>query len=121
MQYLFLIYQPTATAEPTEAEMAAMWEAYGAFNREAVDRGVIRGGEALAPVSAATTVRVRGAGTLITDGPFAETKETLGGYYLLDCRDLDEAIEFAAKIPGARNGAIEIRPIIPTPEPRASA
>lgn len=121
MQYLFLIYQPTATAEPTAAEMAAMWEAYGAFNREAVDRGVIRGGEALAPVSAATTVRVRGAGTLITDGPFAETKETLGGYYLLDCRDLDEAIEFAAKIPGARNGAIEIRPIIPTPEPRASA
>jgi hypothetical protein len=119
MQYLFLIYQPTATAEPTEAEMAAMWEAYGAFNQEAADRGVIRGGEALAPVSAATTVR--GSGTLITDGPFAETKETLGGYYLLDCRDLDEAIEFAAKIPGARKGAIEIRPIIPTPEPRASA
>jgi hypothetical protein len=121
MQYLFLIYEPTRTAEPTEAEIAAMWEAYGAFTQEAADRGVMRGGDALAPVSAATTIRVRGASTLITDGPFAETKETLGGYYVLDCRDLDEAIELAAKIPGARDGAIEIRPIMATPEPRASA
>jgi hypothetical protein len=86
-------------------------EAYNAFTREVNERGVMRGGEALLPTTSATTVRVRDGETIVQDGPYAETKEALGGYYLLDCRDLDEAIELAAKIPGATRGAIEVRPI----------
>jgi hypothetical protein len=75
------------------------------------ERGVLLGGERLHPTSDATTVRVRNAEVLSTDGPFAETKEQLGGYFMVDCKDLDEAIEVAAKIPGARHGSIEVRPI----------
>jgi len=75
------------------------------------DRGVLQGGERLRPTSDATTVRVRNGETLSTDGPFMETKEQLGGYFLVDCKDLDEAIEVAAKLPGARSGSVEVRPI----------
>jgi len=113
MRYTLLIYEPERPPDseiPPElltAEMAA----YRAFTQETIDRGLYKGGEALHPVSTATTVRVRDGRTLTTDGPFAETKEQLGGYYLLDCRDIDEAIEMAAKIPGATRGSIEIRPI----------
>ena len=74
-------------------------------------RGVLQGGERLQFTSDATTVQVRDGETLTTDGPFAETKEQIGGYYMVDCKDLDEAIEIAAKIPGARLGSIEVRPI----------
>jgi hypothetical protein len=74
-------------------------------------RGVLQGGERLQSTADATTVQVRDGETLTTDGPFAETKEQIGGYYLVDCNDLDEAIEIAAKIPGARLGSIEVRPI----------
>ena len=112
MQYLLLIY--TEEVDPstvtTEARTAE-YESYGAFTREVVDRGFMRAGDALEPTSTATTVRVREGRTLISDGPFAETKEALGGYYLLDCPDLDTAIELATKIPGAAHGSIEIRPI----------
>jgi hypothetical protein len=112
MQYLLLIYTEeidpaTVSAADQEAEMTA----YRAFTREVTERGYMRGGDALEPSSAATTVRVREGRTLISDGPFAETKEVLGGYYLIDCPDLDTAIEMATKIPSAARGSIEIRPV----------
>jgi hypothetical protein len=111
MRYLLLIYEAPSSADPSETMAEAELGRYGAFTREAQDRGMFLGGEALAPIADATSVRVRGGQTLTTDGPFAETKEELGGYYLLECRDLDEAIEMAAKIPAAERGSIEIRPI----------
>jgi hypothetical protein len=111
MQYLLLIY----TAEPTEAVpedlMAEEMEAYNEFGRWVNERGLFRAGEALHPTSAATTVRVRDGKTVATDGPFAETKEALGGFYLIEAANLDEAIDAAARIPGAKHGSIEIRPI----------
>ena len=110
MRYLLLIYTEEPTEPSTADEMAEM-EAYNAFTREVQERGLFRGGEALHSTSSATTVRVRNGETVTTDGPFAETKEALGGYYLLDARDLDEAVEMAAKIPAARHGSIEVRPI----------
>ncbi len=84
---------------------------YAAFGKEMAERGVLLGGERLRSTSDATTVRVRNGEILATDGPFAETKEQLAGYYMVECKDLDEAIEVAAKIPGARDGSIEVRPI----------
>ena len=126
MRYLLLIY----TAEPTEAVpedvMATEMEAYNAFGRWVQERGLMRAGEALHPTSAATTVRVRDGKTIATDGPFAETKEALGGFYLIEAANLDEAIEAAARIPGSQHGSIEIRPIWefaaePTAEAVASA
>lgn len=75
-------------------------------------KDIVGGGDALQGVETATTVRVRDGTTETTDGPFAETKETLGGFYILDCKDLDEAIEYAAKIPGAKYGSIEVRPVM---------
>jgi hypothetical protein len=111
MRYLLLIYEPPRSAPVSEEIANADLARYGAFTRETQERGQFLGGEALEPVANATSVRVRNGQTLTTDGPFAETKEELGGYYLLECRDLDEAIEMAAKIPGAERGSIEIRPI----------
>ncbi len=112
MRYLLLIYQHEAAhARFSQSELDAEVEAYKAFATEAQQRGAFLSGAALQPTSTATTVRVRDGKTLITDGPFAETKEQLGGYCLLNCRDLDEAIELAAKIPAAPRGSIEIRPI----------
>ena len=84
---------------------------YGAWGEEMGKRGILRGGERLRPTTDATTVRVRDGEVLTSDGPFAETKEQMGGFYLVDCKDLDEAIEVAAKIPGAKVGSIEVRPI----------
>lgn len=114
MQYLMLIYTAPDSGEPQPG--ADGWDAYlggyRAMGAEAAERGVMVGGNALQDVSTATTVRVRGDKVETTDGPFAETREVLGGYYLLDCKDLDEAIEFAAKIPGAKYGSIEVRPIM---------
>jgi hypothetical protein len=111
MRYLLLIYTEEPTEAPPEDVMASEMEAYDAFTQEIRDRGVNRAGEALHPTSSATTVRVKNGQTVTTDGPFAETKEALGGFYLVDVKDLDEAIELAAKIPGAKHGSIEIRPI----------
>jgi hypothetical protein len=89
--------------------------AYDAFTREIKERGLFEAGEALHPTTAATTVRVQDGETITTDGPFAETKEVLGGFYLIDARDLDEAIEVAARIPAASHGSIEVRPIFDFP------
>jgi hypothetical protein len=113
MRYLFLIYTPEqedVAAAPEEQE--AVMAAYFAFSRAAREAGVMLGGEALEPTTTATTVRVRGGTTLTADGPFAETKEQLGGYYMLECQNLDEAIAWAAQIPGAARGSVEIRPLV---------
>jgi hypothetical protein len=111
MRYLALIYGDE-NAEFTEEQGAEEMQAYIVFGEEGDKAGVIKGGDALQPTSTATTVTVRDGETLTTDGPFAETKEQLGGYYELHCDNLDQAIEWAAKIPGARNGRIEVRPIM---------
>jgi hypothetical protein len=94
-----------------EAEGSAMLAEYGKFMEEMGKRGVLQGGERLQPTSTAATVRVRNGSVVTSDGPFAETKEQLGGFFLVDCKDRDEALEIAAKIPGARLGSIEVRPI----------
>jgi hypothetical protein len=113
MKYLLTIYtDETRYARMTPEEGAQLMADYGAFGTEAQAAGVLLGGEGLQPTSTATTVRVRDGETLFTDGPFAETREQLGGYYLLECADLDEATGWAAKVPDARAGAIEVRPIM---------
>ena len=112
MRYLLMIYSVEAEfASMSEAEFGAMMAGYGALEQELAAKKVKVGGEALEPTAKATCVRVRGGKPVITDGPFAETKEQLGGVYILDCADLDEAIAWAAKIPSARDGTIEIRPV----------
>ena len=101
MQYLAAIYNDeTGLIDATPEERGALMEAYNGFGEEARAAGVMLGGEGLQPTSTATTIRVRDGERLLTDGPFAETKEQLGGFYLLECKDLDEAIEWASKIPG---------------------
>lgn len=113
MRYLLLIYgNETAKAQASEAERNAEFEAYRALEQEVQSKGAKLAGEALMPTNTATTVRLRDSKVLTTDGPFAETKEQLGGFYLLNCKDLDEAIEYAAKTPGAAHGSIEVRPIM---------
>jgi hypothetical protein len=111
MQYLLMIYdEESRWAGLSKAEQDAVTAAFGTFGKE--NAKAIRGGNALQPTSVATTVRVRDGKTLTTDGPFAETKEQLGGYYLIEAGDLDEAIAIAAKIPWADSGSIEVRPIL---------
>ncbi len=113
MRYLCLIYNDEkAHANMSEQEMGAMMEAYGKFSAELEQAGAMLGGEALQPTTTATTVQVRDSKTLITDGPFAETKEQLGGFYMIEAKDLDEAIAWAAKIPSAADGSVEVRPIM---------
>lgn len=112
MRYLCLIYdeEKTLGAMP-KSEMDAFMGEYFAFTDGIKKSGHYVGGEALKPVHTATTVRVRGGKMSTTDGPFAETKEQLGGYYLIEARDLNDAIQVASKIPSARLGSIEVRPI----------
>ena len=114
MRYLLLIYtDEAAEARASKEQQEEIYQAYNAFGAELKRRGVeMQGGEALMPTNTATTVWVRDGKILTTDGPFAETKEQLGGYYQFNCKDLDEAIELAAKIPGASYGSVEIRPIM---------
>ena len=113
MQYMLLIYNdPSSWESMSEAEQGAMYGAYGTFTEELQASGKMVAGDALQPIDTATSVRVRNGETLTTDGPFAETKEVLGGYYLIDVDTLDEALEWAAKIPSARYGHIEVRPIV---------
>jgi hypothetical protein len=111
MQYVLLIYGEEPGEAAPEDLMAAEYREYGEFTAYLRERHAMLAGEALEPTSTATTVRVVDGRTLATDGPFAETKEALGGFYLVEAADLDEAIRFAAMIPGARRGSIEIRPI----------
>ncbi len=112
MLYLLLIYDNESdTPKPGDDGWDDFMGGFGSLTREVREKGIMVAGEALESVTTATTVRVRGGKTETTDGPFAETKEQLGGFYLLDCKDLDEAIEYAAKIPTATYGSIEVRPI----------
>ncbi len=111
MRYGLLIYTDEAAfAQASQHEQQAVLAGYFAFSAEFKDK--LGGGEALMPTSSATTVRVRDGKTLTTDGPFAETKEQLGGFYLVTCDNLDEAIQIASRIPGAVSGCIEVRPIM---------
>ena len=113
MKYALLIYEEEAKApEPGSPEDAALYEAYAEYTAAINEEGINRGGEALNSVETATAVRVRDDEVLATDGPFAETKEQLGGFYLVECDDLDQAIAAAARIPGAKTGSIEIRPVL---------
>ncbi len=115
MRYMLLIYGPEqAPAQPGDEPMGDMgpWLAYTDWLAE---KGILRGGDPLAPTTAATTIRVRDGRTLTTDGPFAETKEVLGGYYMLETDDVDLALEAAARCPGALDGSIEVRPLVDLP------
>jgi len=111
MRYLLSIYGDES-ADFTPEQGAQMMAAYNAFTEEVKAAGAFIGGEGLQPTATATTVRVRDGEPLLTDGPFAETREQLGGFYLLECADLDEAVRWAAKIPGAASGSIEVRPVM---------
>ena len=113
MKYLLTIYMDESSyGDVTPEQAQQVMAAYEAFGREVTESGAMLGGEGLQASNTATTVQVRSGETITSDGPFADTREQLGGYYLLDCRDLDEAIRWAAKIPGAHNGTIEIRPVM---------
>ena len=113
MKYLLLIYgDEKLDASMTEEQRTQQYMEYNAYTEDIRSRGQYVGGEALHPVATATTVRVRDGKTMTTDGPFAETKEQLGGYYIVECNNLDEAIEAAAKIPNVRTGSVEVRPIV---------
>ena len=113
MQYMLLIYdEETKWTDMSEAERGKMMAEYGEFTQGIVKTGQFKAGDALEPTAKATTVRVRNGKRLTTDGPFAETKEQLGGYYLVDAKDLDEALAIAARIPSARIGSIEVRPVM---------
>jgi len=112
MRYALLICtDETAMSAVSPEEAQASTAEYMAWSEEMGKRGLLQGGERLRPTTDATTVQVREGEVVTSDGPFAETKEQMGGFFLVDCKDLDEAIEVAAKLPGARNGSIEVRPI----------
>ncbi|MBZ5572783.1 MAG: YciI family protein [Acidobacteriia bacterium] len=114
MQYLLLIYGNEAYfGKLSKTEQGKVAEEYGAYTKSIADSGHLRGGNELDVTSKAITVRLRDGKKLVTDGPFAETKEQLGGYYLVEAKNRDEALALAARIPSARWGAIEVRPIIP--------
>ena len=113
MQYMLLIYgDESAGAQMTEEEGAKIGQAYADYSKWLADKGWMRAGDPLRDTAHATTVRVRGGETVTTDGPFAETKEQLGGYYIVDVGSIDEALEWAAKIPGSRHGSVEVRPVM---------
>ncbi len=117
MKYLCLIYDDDKNMEAmSKSDSDAFLGEYFAFTEGIKKSGHLLGGEALQPVSTATTVRIRNGKISTTDGPFAETKEQLGGYYFINARDLNDAIQVAAKIPSARYGSIEVRPVMEFPE-----
>jgi hypothetical protein len=99
-------------ANATPEDIGAIFAAHGEFGEAAGKAGVLLGGDGLQPVATATTVRVKDGERLLTDGPYAETKEQLGGFYMLECKDLDEALAWAARIPEAKTGAVEVRPVM---------
>src|SRR5258708_802427 len=109
MQYMLLIY--SAESDDVSQDQATIMAEYGAFTQGIVQSGAFKAADRLKPVATATTVRVRDGRSLTTDGPFAETREQLGGYYLIEAKDLDEATAIAAKVPTAKHGSIEVRPI----------
>jgi hypothetical protein len=117
VRYLLLIYSDEkAMARKPEAELTQLVGDYKTYTLDLQKAGKLQAGQRLRPTSTATSVRVQGGKRLITDGPFAETKEQLGGFYMIDAKDLDEAMEWASRMPGARYGTIEVRPIWEMPE-----
>ena len=109
MQYLLLIY--ASEAEEDKLDQEAILAEYGPFTQGIIQSGAFKAADRLKRVATATTVRIRDGKTLTTDGPFAETREQLGGYYLVEAKDLDEAVGIAARIPAAKYGSVEVRPI----------
>jgi hypothetical protein len=117
MQYLLLIYKDDAKwADMPADDQRRLYAEYIEFTKGIRTSGHYRGGDALQPTHTATSVRVRDGKTTATDGPFAETREQLGGYYLIEAKDLDEATAIAARVPTAKIGTIEVRPVKPTPD-----
>jgi hypothetical protein len=115
MQYLLLIYSREAEIAALDTNtMSTMMDSFRQFTQSLAQAGQLRASDRLRPTSTATTVRVRDGKVLTTDGPFAETREQLGGFYLVEAKDLDEALAIAARIPSARYGSIEVRPTWPT-------
>jgi hypothetical protein len=113
MQYILLIYSSEAMWDTkTPDQINSVMAEYGAFTESIVKSGNFKAGEELQPVTAATTVRVRNGKPQVTDGPFAETREQLGGFYLVEADNLDQAIQMASRIPSARDGCVEVRPIM---------
>jgi hypothetical protein len=112
MQYLVLIYGEESADPPDPAKIGPIMEEYNAYSQMLRDRGAFVAGEALQPTTTATTVRIRDGQTMTTDGPFAETKEALGGFYLIEAKDLDEALALGGVCPAAKWGSIEVRPIV---------
>ena len=113
MKYMCLIYDAEGVWDGLpEDERNAVYEEYGTFTQSLRDSGAYVSADQLQPVATATTVRVRKGETLLTDGPFAETKEQLGGYYLVEAKDMDEALKIAERIPSARYGSVEVRPVV---------
>ncbi|MCP3464371.1 MULTISPECIES: YciI family protein [unclassified Bradyrhizobium] len=113
MQYLLLIYRNEAElTKMTPEDRQKVSAEYGAYTQSIIQSGNFKAGDGLQPTTTATTVRVRDGKIMTTDGPFAETREQLGGYYLVEAKDLDAAIALAARIPGARDGSIEVRPVM---------
>jgi hypothetical protein len=110
-QYMLLIYGPTEGG-PSPEEMQAEMPKWYEYTQALQDAGVMVAGDALQPIDTATTVRVRDGETLITDGPFADTKEALGGYYIIDVPNLDDALKWAARIPNVHRGSVEVRPVM---------
>jgi hypothetical protein len=118
MQYMLLIYDnENAWASLSEADAGAMMGEYSEFTQDIAKTGHYKAGGQLQPTTSATTVRIRNGKRQTTDGPFAETREHLGGYYLVDAKDLDEAVNLAQRIPAARTGSIEVRPVVVRPMP----
>ncbi|HJT64718.1 MAG TPA: YciI family protein [Candidatus Limnocylindria bacterium] len=120
MKYAILIFDENTASPspepPDPAEWGQVMEEYNAYTKMLRDNGLYLGGEALEPNPSATTIRIRDGKTLTTDGPFAETKEALGGFYLVEARDLDHALQLAAACPGAKWGSIEVRPVVSFPD-----
>ncbi|MDR7272684.1 hypothetical protein J2X20_005367 [Pelomonas saccharophila] len=115
MEYMLLIHaDPAGFAALSEAESSAAMAAYGAYAEALAKAGIVRGSHRLRPADMSTTVRVRAGKTEVLDGPFIETREQLGGYFLIDVPDLDAALSWAARCPGAHHGTVEVRPVWPT-------
>ncbi|QWF82898.1 YciI family protein [Amycolatopsis sp. CA-230715] len=110
MEYLVSIYRDES--KDGEVDWERLGVEYANYAAEVTEAGVMRGGKKLQPSASATTVAIRESGRLVTDGPFAEAREQLGGFFVLECADLDEALEWAARCPGARHGTVEVRPVI---------
>jgi hypothetical protein len=113
MEYLLMIYdEEKLWTKMSDSERGKLMADYGAFTKDIIASGHFKGGNPLQPTASATTVRVRDGKSVLTHGPFAETREQLGGYYLVEAKDLDEATGLAARIPSARFGSIEVRPVM---------